>query len=37
MGIAPCLFGATALTLDPDLQWTDEHQWHPVGRRLGAL
>lgn len=23
-------FSPTTLTLDPDLQWTDEHQWHPV-------
>lgn len=23
-------YQATTLTLDPDLKWADEHQWHPV-------
>ena len=23
-------YQATTLTLDPDLKWSDEHQWHPV-------
>lgn len=23
-------YSTTTLTLDPDLYWTDEHQWHPV-------
>lgn len=22
--------GSTTLTLDPDLYWSDEHNWHPV-------
>ena len=23
-------YSSTTLTLDPDLKWVDEHQWHPV-------
>lgn len=27
--------GTTTLTLDPDLYWSDEHNWNPVAQAVG--